>query len=754
MKKRLLAFTLALSVFAGFNSFDTSVFATETNTELTYSQSISRWSYTETQTVYEHNGELYLLDASTGAVNVYKVSSAGAKTLVKSFDYKLPVYGGFYYGNEYNYIVFGQNNNDEIDSVVTYQIVKYDRNFNEVSSVSITGGDTITAEPFRAGSLRMDENGDELTVHTSRGMYKSSDGFSHQAQITIVINTKSMTKTNVTNVMQGSQHVSHSFNQFVKYDDDGTQILVDLGDAYPRSVVLSKRIDDSPGISVWSTHKKYDLFNIPGATGANCTGVTIGGFEISSSNYLVATNTVDHSLVTTYTSYKMEGLDTDERDVLLLVTDKNTLQTKEIYFTDYVSKNKSASTPKLVDLENDTFMLLWAEYDVVSTYNSPANSTKYVIIDADGNKISPIGSLGNTPISSVCQPILYNGNVTWVTSGNLYSIETLGSFKITSDMVSSTLTQSYTGSAITPDFTVNYNGISLVNDRDFTVSYSNNTEIGTATATISGLGIFGGTVNSTFKIKLLPTVSTLGNVTTYTYSTGVVIKEEADVYTITGVTSKNNTFVIPMSSEPAYGVVAYDENDVLIKTCSPDEDGLKITLDGDATIKLVDESKTFSDVKSSDWYKNAIDFVTARGLFSGSSTTKFSPNDTMTRSMIWTVLYRYSGDTVQTDGTDWYSAQQEWSILNGISDGTDPLGEMTREQLATLLYRFDGENKTTTDFISGFSDKSQVSSYAVDALNWAISEGLITGKTSTTVAPKANATRAEVATILMRYISR
>ena len=176
---------------------------------------------------------------------------------------------------------------------------------------------------------------------------------------------------------------------------------------------------------------------------------------------------------------------------------------------------------------------------------------------------------------------------------------------------------------------------------------------------------------------------------------------------------------------------------------------------------------SYNDVKAGDWYANAVNYVTLTGLMNGTG-DGFSPNLAINRGMMVTVLYRMAGSpevTAENPFTDvpadtWYTDAVIWASENGITAGTSettfsPTNSLTREQLATFFYRFaDFENPDPIEItgdLTGFTDADQVASYATDAMKWAIGEGLISGTTETTLSPKATATRAQVATILMRY---
>ncbi|MFR7744096.1 MAG: S-layer homology domain-containing protein [Acutalibacteraceae bacterium] len=162
---------------------------------------------------------------------------------------------------------------------------------------------------------------------------------------------------------------------------------------------------------------------------------------------------------------------------------------------------------------------------------------------------------------------------------------------------------------------------------------------------------------------------------------------------------------------------------------------------------------TFADVPSGSWYEDAVKYVSEKGLMNGTSRNGFSPNATTTRGMIVTILARVEG--VNTNGTPWYAAGQKWAMDNGISDGTNMVGEVTREQLAAILYRYaklKGYDTSKSNKLDSFKDADKVSSWAVEAMQWANAEGLINGKNNSMLDPQGKATRAETAAILMRFM--
>lgn len=159
----------------------------------------------------------------------------------------------------------------------------------------------------------------------------------------------------------------------------------------------------------------------------------------------------------------------------------------------------------------------------------------------------------------------------------------------------------------------------------------------------------------------------------------------------------------------------------------------------------------FKDVAQNSWFASAVQYVTSNSLMNGTSTTAFSPSANMSRGMLMTVLARYAGESTE-GGTVWYEKGMNWAKNKGISDGSAPNRNITREQLAAMLYRYAGEPDGAAD-LSAYTDAGSVSAYAEKAVQWCVKNGILTGKTSSTLAPKATATRAECAAMMQRFAS-
>ena len=196
-------------------------------------------------------------------------------------------------------------------------------------------------------------------------------------------------------------------------------------------------------------------------------------------------------------------------------------------------------------------------------------------------------------------------------------------------------------------------------------------------------------------------------------------------------------------------VVRADGTEQVIKSSLITDNGVSVPVGNGETIKIVDNTKTFTDT-GSHWANEAIGFVSAREIFSGVSAGRFSPDSNLTRAQLATVLARFDGvDT--SGGATWYEKSVEWAVQKGVSDGSNPGGNISREQLVTMLWRYAG-SPSSSGSLSRFSDAGTVSGYAQQALMWAVENGIISGYDGR-ISPQGNATRAQVASIMQRYVN-
>lgn len=228
---------------------------------------------------------------------------------------------------------------------------------------------------------------------------------------------------------------------------------------------------------------------------------------------------------------------------------------------------------------------------------------------------------------------------------------------------------------------------------------------------------------------------------------------------------------VPLGSAAGSGAVAFrvnaDGSETLLKKSYVDGNALQVRLDGSAAVRIRDNSKVFGDT-AGHWAKDAIDFVSSRDLFQGTSDGSFSPDMPMTRAMLVAVLHRLEdtpagGNAPFSDVTagEWYAAAVSWASGAGIVSGSggrfQPGSHITREQLAVILYQYAGKIGMDTSAradLNRFPDAGQVSSWASEAMQWAVSAGLISGTSQGTLNPGGNASRSEVASMLMRLVQQ
>lgn len=234
--------------------------------------------------------------------------------------------------------------------------------------------------------------------------------------------------------------------------------------------------------------------------------------------------------------------------------------------------------------------------------------------------------------------------------------------------------------------------------------------------------------------KTLCTATALGSMSSVIFSSADI--KEGETYTV---------LVDGTSVGTAEAKLGTTDSSSSMSTFKPGQGGQPNQNGSQATVG------SFKDVPQNSWFASAVQYVTSKSLMNGTSTTAFSPNANMSRGMLMTVLARYAGESTE-GGTVWYEKGMNWAKNKGISDGSAPNRNITREQLAAMLYRYAGEPDGAAD-LSAYTDAGSVSTYAEKAVQWCVKNGILTGKTSSTLAPKATSTRAECAAMLQRFAS-
>ena len=258
----------------------------------------------------------------------------------------------------------------------------------------------------------------------------------------------------------------------------------------------------------------------------------------------------------------------------------------------------------------------------------------------------------------------------------------------------------------------------------------------------------GGGSSSSSSSKPDVSVSGAGGTASASNNGTVTIKPD-EGYQIAGITVNGEPVEIPADGK----LTGLDKND-------------KVVVTFEKVAGEEPEGTLFADVPASAWYADAVQYVFDNGMMNGTSATQFSPDGTTTRGMIVTILHRLEGEpaAAASSFTDvaagsYYEDAVNWAAANGIVNGVSetsfaPNTAITREQMAAILYRyaqFKGYDVSTSGSLGGYADASDISAYAATAMQWANGEGLINGVTDTTLDPQGSATRAQVATILMRF---
>ncbi len=587
-------------------------------------------SVTNSYLVQNSDGTLTRLENTSSGIVVENYSADGKKLISqRTISKELNLFGGFYSGKDYNYLVFGQNNTSESDSKEVVRVVKYTKSWSKVNSCSISG--VNTTKPFSAGSLRMEEAGGKLYVYTCHEMYADSDGINHQANMLFTIDESSMSLTDsmydVSNLTDG--YVSHSFNQFIKADESGKYIYrVDHSESSNytmngsylsvNGITLTKYKADgkSTAVSV-SIPVKFDMNK------SNYTGASIGGFELGSGNCLIAyAKDVSSSCKT--------------RNVYISVTDELFNGTQNIALTNYGTSSKvTCRTPQLIKINDNLFLVMWEEYNS----STGKTTTKTMTVDSNGKTITK--AISHSFGLSDCQPVVCSdGMVKWYVTNNsaptLYKLSpfalddyhehsytktvisnatctTAGTVKYTcscgdsytetipatghkssgwivdkaasigvkgskhkectvckkvletaeipalsrisiskASVTLSTSTYAYDGKAKTPSVTVKVGGKTLKNDTDYTVSYSNNTKVGTAKVTITGKGNYTGSVSKTYIIKNNFKKATVSGISTKAF-TGKNITQSITVKYNGKTLKKGTDYTVSYSNNKSIG---------------------------------------------------------------------------------------------------------------------------------------------------------------------------------------------------------
>ncbi len=261
-----------------------------------------------------------------------------------------------------------------------------------------------------------------------------------------------------------------------------------------------------------------------------------------------------------------------------------------------------------------------------------------------------------------------------------------------------------------------------------------------------------------------------------TYKPIVEEPENGDVTTSPSRPEAGDTVTVNPEPDEGYEVdeiIVTDEDGNPVKiTRNPDGSYSFTQPEGAVTIEVTFRPASglpFTDVAEGDWFYGCVEYVYENGLMDGVSDTTFEPNGEVTRAQLVTILWRLDGEPVvnyllsftDVESGEWYTEAVRWAASEGIVEGVSdtefaPNAPVTREQFAAILYRY-AQYKgmdvvTLEENLNGFSDNSSISSYAVQAMNWSVGQGILTGVTDATLEPQSTATRAQCAAMLMRFV--
>ena len=402
--KRIISLVLALVLVIGLVPTALAASAPVVSDNLDYHWYVNaqRWA----TPIYSHlayeNGEYVRAEYTGGKLVVEYYDRNFNFRSGRELELDLPIFGGLRMDTDYNFVVVGQENFEENDNKEVFRIIRYTKDWKKVDHASIYGANTTI--PFDAGCLRFDRNGDILYIRTSHEMYTSTDGLNHQANVMIAVRVSDMTVTDqLTKVWNsGYGYVSHSFNQFVRVDGD-TLLAVDHGDYYPRSVALFKYTAEAGSETFYSRTYMVNVLKIVDSTyHYNDTGVSVGGFEFSSTHYLVAGNSYDQK--------KSADLMDVHRNIFVTATPKDNFTddaTKIHWITNYAaSDGVKVSPPHLVKVSGDRFLLTWTENAV----------QKYCFLNGKGELDGSVKTF-NGQLSD-CVPIVAGNDAIWYVTNN------------------------------------------------------------------------------------------------------------------------------------------------------------------------------------------------------------------------------------------------------------------------------------------------------------------------------------------------
>ena len=632
---------------------------------------------------------------------------------------ELPLYGGVYMADDYNFLVVGQTNFEEDDSKEVFRIIRYTKDWEKVDHASIYGANTTV--PFDAGSCRFDRSGNILYIRTAHEMYTSEDGLNHQANVMIALRISDMTVTDqLTKVWNSSYgYVSHSFNQFVRVDGD-TLLAVDHGDYHPRSVALFKYSKKAGSEEFYGKTTMVNALPIVNSTyHYNDTGVSVGGFEFSSTHYLIAGSSYDQT----------EPADLMEvhRNIFVTATPKDNFTdegTQIHWLTDYTESDRvSVSPPHMLKVSEDRFFLTWTENDVV----------KYAFVNGKGE---PEGSIETIDAAlSDCTPIKVGNYAVWyVTDWSAPVFYRVELTKCTHSYTAVTTAPTCTEGGYTT-YTCTLCGSSYVSDETAPLGHGWGSWQYISAPTCTNGGVEQRTCTRCGQQETRPAAA-LG------HDWSAWQQAQAPTCTDAGMDQRTCTRCGGQETRPV-DALGHDWQGTACSRCN--------------------ETRTtpFEDVESGSFYEAPVAWAVEKGITNGTDDTHFSPGTPCNRAQVVTFLWRTAGKPEPTSTanpftdvkeTDFYYKAVLWALEKGITNGVSAteFGSLTpcnRAQVVTFLWR--SVDRPASSATNPFADVTAGDFY-YDAVLWAVEKGITNGLSATEFGIGTVCNRAQIVTFLYR----
>ena len=647
MNKRILSLLLVLILAVSLipAAFAASVPAVSSNIDDHFYINAQRFAPPICSALSYEDGGFLRVEAIGSSLVVERYDSGFRFLSGQEIPLELPVYGGVYICDDYNFLLVGQENFEEDDAKEVFRIIRYTKDWQKVDHASIYGANTTI--PFDAGCARFDRCGNMLYIRTSHEMYTSEDGLNHQANVMIAVRISDMTVTDQLSKVwnSGYGYVSHSFNQFVRVDGD-TLLAVDHGDYYPRSIALFRYPNSAASETFYGRTTMVNALPIVDSTyHYNDTGVSVGGFEFSSTHYLIAG--------CSYDQVETANLMNVHRNIFITATPKDDFTdeaTQVHWLTHYTQEDDvTVSPPHLLKLDTDRFFLTWTENGIL----------KYCLLDGSGQLDGEI--LTGEGHLSDCAPILVGTRGIWYVTDSSAPVF----YEIDLDPH----THSYTAEVTAPTCTAG----------------------GFTTYTCTGCG-------DSF---VDDPVGPLGHAWEGLSCTRCSAHREHPFEDVPSDSWYNSSVVWAISKNITQGTSS--------STFAPDETCTRAQVvtflwrSAGCPAPITGENP-FSDVKETDWFYEAVLWAVENDITVGIGGGKFGTEDPCTRAQVATFLWRSAGQPAHSiaenpfiDLTeDWYVAPVLWAFENRITQGDgaantfNPGGECTRAQIVTFLYRYMG----------------------------------------------------------------